>query len=133
MAIEATDLQPKEFKVTVNGKEYICKPPRLAHRIILMKVSPMFEAISDLAAGKGVDISSEKILGFQDDLDTLFDSLIPDLRKDSPQIDEAEVVLLIEQILKQTVPEEAKQLDAAKVTMGGEDGSDPKEGTTASS
>lgn len=128
MAIEATDLQPSKFKVTVNGKEYWCNPPRMAHRIILMKVRPLFEAIAALADGKDVEVSSDKILGYQNDLDLLFADLIPDLK--GVTLNELDLVNVIDQLVTNSQPAEARELADAKVKVGGEEEASPKEETT---
>lgn len=125
MAIEATDLQPSRFKVTVKGSEYWCNPPRMAHRIILVKVKPLFLAIADMAEDKDVDIDSSKVLEYQRDLDALFADLIPDLG--DVTLDEADLVDVIDQLVQNSLPEEAKQLEAAKVKVGEPD---PKAETT---
>lgn len=120
MAIDANDLRPSRFKVTVKGKEYWSNPPRMAHRIILMKVKPLFDAIALLADGKDVDVDSTKILEYQADLDVLFQDLIPELK--DVTLDEMALVELIEQLVENSMPEESKQLKAAKVEVNG----DPK-------
>lgn len=127
MAIEATDLQPSKFQVTINGKEYWCNPPRMAHRIILMKVQPLFEAIAALADGKDVEVSSDKIIEYQKDLDALFADLIPDLN--GVTLDENDLVTVIDQLVTGSQPAEARQLAEAKVQVGGEN-PDPKGKTT---
>lgn len=128
MAIEATDLQPKRFKVTVKGNGYWCNPPRMGHRIILMKVRPLFTAIADLAEGKDTSVSSDKILEYQRDLDALFADLIPELQ--DVTLDEGDLVGVIDQLVTNSMPQEARELEEAKVKMGGDEEADPKAETT---
>lgn len=122
MATHPSDLQPSKFKIKLREKEYWCNPPRMAHRIIILKVQPLFRALAALERGEDIDIDSDKVLGYQKDLDNLFEDLIPDLKKDNVTLNEEDLTTLIEQLVENSLPAESKELKEAKVEMN----SDPK-------
>ena len=114
-----SDLQPKPFKIKIQDKNYLCKQPRLSHRLIIGRVQPLFTAADDLANGKSTDITATQMIDYENDLDAMIQDLIPELK--GIQLDIVDLAEIIGQIMEVMLPEESKELKEAKVEV-----SDPK-------
>lgn len=115
----ANDLQPKQLKITIQGKEYNCKPPRLSHRLIIGRIQPLFKAAEDMANGKQTEVSAEDMIQYENDLDTMIQDLMPELK--GVTLDITNIIEIISQLLEAMLPAESKELKDAKVEVN-----DPK-------
>ena len=114
-----TDLQPKQFKVKIKEKDYLCKPPRLSHRLIMAKVQPLFTAAEGLARGEDVSISAEQMVQYENELDFMIQDLIPELK--GVELDILDIADLLSQLMDSMLPEDSKELKDSKVKVN-----DPK-------
>lgn len=123
MSVGLNDLQPKPFKVKIRDQEYNCNPIKLSHRLIIGRIQPLFTAMESMANEQEVEISSDKIMELENDLDNLIGSLIPELKNITLNIED--LAELLTQIMESTIPEEAKELKEMNVEVS----KDPKETT----
>lgn len=121
--MSASDLQPKPFKITVNGKDYICKPPRMSHRLIIIKVQPLFVQSENANAGNRITLTSEEILSMEHDIDVLISDLLPAI--DPLQLSTDDTVDILEQILDHLLPADIKEFKEENVAIS-EESEDPK-------
>lgn len=117
------DLQPKPTNITLKGNSYLCKAPRLSHRLIIARVQPLFEAASNVATGAKNTLTAEDTLSLEKDLDALIGDLIPTLN--NVTLDIIDLAELVAQIMEIMLPEESKALKEAKVEI--DSNKDPKE------
>lgn len=110
------DLQPKPFKVKIQDRTYLCKPPRLSHRLIIGRVQPLFKAMADLEQGKQTDIPAEDLLKYEEDIDVMIQSLIPELK--GVTLDIIDLAEILGQIMDHMLPADSKELKDANVDMG---------------
>lgn len=111
----ANDLQPKDTKIKIHDKDYTCKPIRMSHRLIIAKLQPFFKQFELLSQGKEVDLPATKILEFEEELDVLIKSLIPELNNLTLRMED--IIEIITQIMQNAMPDESKELKEAKVEV----------------
>lgn len=109
------ELQPKSFKVKIQGSEYDCKPMRMSHRLILGRIQPLFEQMANAAGEKPIDLSAAEILNYENELDVLLSSLIPELSDITLGMED--IGSILEQIMDTILPDDQKELKEAKIEV----------------
>lgn len=112
MALNISDLQPKEFEIELKGQKTMCKPPKLSHVFILSKLGNIFKNSNDYTVD---DINTA-----EKDLEYVFGELIPELKGVS--LDMQTNIDIITQIMEHITPSENKELKEQGVQFG----TDPK-------
>lgn len=105
MGLTIEDLRPKSFKVTIKGVELGCKPPRLSHTLTIAKIGEIFK---DTKSAK-----KEEVKQAEADMDEVIGELIPELKDFN--LDMADVLELITQMMEHVKPADNKYLDKAGV------------------
>lgn len=112
MALNISDLQPKEFEIKIKGQTTMCKPPKLSHVFILSKLGNIFKNANEHTVD---DINTA-----EKDLEFVFGELIPELKGVS--LDMQTNVDIITQVMEHIAPDETKELKEQGVQFG----TDPK-------
>ena len=111
----ANDLQPKPFNIKVQDKEYLCKPIRMSHRLILARLTPFFKQFENAGNGEPIDLTAQQLLEFEAELNVLISDLIPALAGLTIEMDD--IAEILSQIMNNILPDESKELKEAKVEV----------------
>lgn len=115
MSVTANDLQPKQYKITVQGKDYIGKPLRMSHRLILTRLTPFFKQFENASTGKEINLNATQLLEFENEIDVFIQDILPSLSGVTLSFEDISEILV--QVMNSIMPEESKQLAEAKVEV----------------
>ena len=111
----ANDLQPKTQTIKVKDVEYKCQPIRMSHRLIIAKIQPLFVELGHVVNGEKVNLTGAEMLELEAEIDTLIQSLIPELR--NVTLDIEEIGNILQQVMDYMLPSDSKELKDAKVEV----------------
>lgn len=109
----SNDMQPKPHTIKHNGVEYICKIPRVSHKMVIAGLQPFFMSIAELAEGKKSKLSAKELFEAQEEIDALLNDLVPDMK--NVTLNENDLVEIVTQILQGTNTTTEKALHENKI------------------
>jgi len=113
MALTVDDLQPKNFKIILDGElELDCRPPKLSHILGLSKLGDIFS--------NPKNYNRQQITQAEQDFEWILGDLVPALKGKSVEF--KYITEIISQIMQNVSPEENVELEQLGVKVD----SDPK-------
>lgn len=111
MSVSIEDLQPKPFKINLQGVELESKPLRLSHALTLNKLAEIFKSPNDS--------TKDQIKSAEKDLDEVIGELIPELQGKLLGLNMT--IELLTQMMESIQPSDNKELAQNGVELNAND------------
>lgn len=120
MSINAKDIQPRKYKVTVNDTEYTCKPMKMSHKLGIKRIEPLLSAVQSATNDEKIELSFKEMSEFESELSFIVSDLVLEL--DETQVDIELGAQMLGAMFVNDITEDAKAVNDAGI----EGKADPK-------